>query len=125
MNTKTLLITAAVIALIVFLYKKAKGAGSSSQFKLAAADWGSKKFTFTHPALGAHTITNPQGQEGSYIPMVHDDDLQLGWTRVPGNKIVVTLLHKTGSVFSEVYVLDLNAKQANYHSELQPVTVTA
>lgn len=125
MNTKTILIIAAIAAIILWFTRKAKAAPTSSRrFKLKA-DWSIPRFELSHPAWGVKVLDQPQGTEGAYNQLFDNADLQLGWNRVPGNKIVVTLLHKRGNVFSEVYVLDLNASTATYHSELQPATVTA
>jgi hypothetical protein len=125
MKTKTIVIVIAIAAIIYWLAKKAKATTSGKQnFKLKA-DWSANRFKLQHPAWGTKELNHPQGQEGAYNQLFENADLQLGWNRVPGDKIVVTLLHKRGNVFSEVYVLDLNAKTAQYYSELQPVTVTA
>jgi len=127
MKTKTIIIISIIALIILFLWNRAKGGTAAQvgrQFKLKA-DWSANKFKLTHPAWGVKELTDPQGQEGAYNQLYEDEDLQLGWNRVPADKIVVTLLHKRGNVFSEVYVLDLNAKSAQYYSELQPATVTA
>jgi hypothetical protein len=125
MNTKIIMLLAFLAALILFLRKKAKVDTSNVAFRLQWADWSAQKFIFSHPKLGQHNIVAPMATEGAYHQLANTDELQLGWNRVPGNKVVVTLLHKVGSVFSEVYVLDLDGETAEYYSELNGVTVTA
>jgi hypothetical protein len=124
-NTKIIMLLALALAVILLLRKKAKLDTSTVAFRLQWADWSAQKFTFSHPALGKHNIVAPMATEGAYHQLANTDELQLGWNRVPGNKVVVTLLHKVGSVFSEVYVLDLDGQTAEYYSELNGVTVTA
>lgn len=125
MNTKIIMLLAFLAAIILFFRKKAKADTSNVAFRLQWADWSAQKFTFSHPNLGQHNIVAPMATEGAYHQLANTDELQLGWNRVPGNKVVVTLLHKVGSVFSEVYVLDLDGETAEYYSELNGVTVTA
>lgn len=124
MKGKTLLVIALIAFAIYWLSKKAKGATTAKTFKLNA-DWGNSSFKFMHPSWGTILLNDLDQPTGQYNELWDNDSLQLGWNKVPGSKIVVTLLHKRGNVFSEVYVLDLNAKKSEYYSELQPVTVTA
>lgn len=124
MNGKAIIVTALIAFIIYWISKNAKGATTAKTFKLNA-DWSNNNFKFTHPSWGTILLNDLNQPTGQYNNLWQNDELQLGWNKVPGSKIVVTLLHKRGNVFSEVYVLDLNAKKATYYSELQPVTVTA
>ena len=121
MNTKTALIISAIIAFLLLLVNRSKAATANKIFGFKA-DWSIPKFDFTHPDLGRHTLIRPSAQDGFYNLLKHTNALQLGWTQVPGNKIVVTLVHLQDSIFSEIYVLDLNAQSAEYTREMQQVT---
>jgi hypothetical protein len=110
----------------VFGRKKATASEEENrEFKLIWADWSDQKFRFSHPDLKTHTINNADVIEGQFQLLEDTPKLNLGWHKVPGNKIVVTLVHKTGSIFSEVYVLNLNTKRAAYYSQNTEVVVTA
>jgi len=128
-QTQKVLLTSAIIAAVIWLFSRAKAKAApvtqmGRKFKLKA-DWSIPRFEFTHPAWGSRTIAALNAPEGQYNELFKNADYQLGWNRVPGNKLVVSLLHMNSSTFSEVYVIDLNAKEAQYTTELSEVMITA
>jgi hypothetical protein len=128
-KTQKVLLTSAIIAAIVWLFSRAKSKAApitqvGRKFKLKA-DWSVPRFEFSHPAWGTKKLVDTNAPEGQYNELFKNADYQLGWNRVPGNKLVVSLLHMNSTTFSEVYVIDLNASEATYTTELSEVMITA
>lgn len=124
MNKTAIIIIAAVIVFLLFFRKIGNGMAPKKVFKLNA-DFKDRIFEFTHPELGVHTVAKPKKTHiGKYNLLAANDKYDLGWVRALENTVVVTLMHKTGPVFSEVYVLDLANDNAKYYSEYEAVTIS-
>ena len=125
MKTKHIVITAAIIGLVFLLLKKVKGKAEEAASAFKLEDWfGRNEYKVTHPALGSFNITAPlSSAQGQYHRLATNADLELGWQKVLPAEFVVTLLHKTGSIYSEAYVVNTDTQKATYHSELNPVTI--
>lgn len=126
MKKEQLIIGGIVIAIALFFLTKKSSATPFQKRLLLKADWSDKTFEFSHPDIGSHVVREPlRGDLGKYHLIKADSKFELGWQKALDNLVIVTLLHKSGSTFSEVYTLNFSNNESKYYSELQPVTVTA
>ena len=126
MKKEQLIIGGIVIAIALFFLSKKTNATPFQKRLLLNADWHSKIFKFSHPDIGEQVIRDPlRGDLGKYHLLTANAKYEIGWQKALDNLVVVTLLHKSGSTFSEVYTLNFSNNEAKYYSELSPVTITA
>lgn len=128
MKTAHILLTAAFITFVYWLFRKKAHAATPAADTdfLLTADWSANKFTIKHPEMGTHVIVNPEEAtlgEANHLNNTSHGDLY--WNLVPGNKFVITLFYEEGAVLSEAYIIDLTTKEAIYHKQLREATVTA
>lgn len=124
-ETTTIIFAVALVAVILLVTKKASAGTPNQKRLLLKANFLDKIFEFSHPELGKHVVRDPLRSDlGKYNLLTANSKYDLGWQKALDNLVVVTLLHKQGTTFSEVYTLNFDTNEAKYFSELSPVTIT-
>ncbi len=124
-ETTTIIFAVALIAVIALVTRKASASTPNQKRLLLKANFLDKIFEFSHPDLGKHVVRDPLRSDlGKYNLLTANTKYDLGWQKALDNLVVVTLLHKQGTTFSEVYTLNFDTNEAKYFSELSPVTIS-
>lgn len=112
----------ALVAIVLLLLTRKAKAKPGSKFLLDAF-YGPNKFKFTTP-VGIFTLNNPDTSSPGVHILKDTEKYNLAWQAPLPGLIVVSLVHKTGVVFAEVYSIDLEAQNATYSKEYNQVVVT-